>query len=164
MPYVPGDNWCICDLSGIQVLQSQTVKTWDGLRVKKEYWYPRHPQLDVRGIPDHMEVVDGRPEQPATYTDSVYGTGDIVLASPSGLLFQVVVSNAGTVSTVSAVWQFGVPTVTLDSYTLTVTDGGVLTPVASSLTGPTYWQVVSPNGLVWNLTITGGVVTAALAG
>ena len=163
MPYVPGDNWCICDLSGIKVLQSQTVKTWDGLRVKKEYWYPRHPQLDIKGVPDHMEVIDGRPEQPDHYVDTTYGSGDIVLASPSNLLFRVVVSNGGVVGTMAAPWQFGVSVVTLAGYTLSVTDLGAVTVAVSNLAGPAYWQITSPNGKVWNLTVTGGVVTAALA-
>lgn len=60
MPYVPGDNWIICDISGRKVLMSQSKKTWDGLRVHPDYWYPRHPQLDVKAVPDDQKVVDGR--------------------------------------------------------------------------------------------------------
>jgi hypothetical protein len=60
MTYKPGDNWIICDLSGRKVLMSKSRKTWDGLRVHPDYWYPRHPQLDVRGRTDKQNVVDGR--------------------------------------------------------------------------------------------------------
>ncbi len=64
MTYKPGDNWIICDISGRRCLMSRSKKTWDGLRVHPDYWYPRHPQLDVKGRPDRPGVVDGRPEGP----------------------------------------------------------------------------------------------------
>ena len=63
MSYTPGDNWCICDISGKKVLQSQTRKTWDGYRVHPDFWYPKHPQLSLRGIPERSTVRDGRPRQ-----------------------------------------------------------------------------------------------------
>lgn len=67
MVYRPGDNWIICDISGRRCLMSQSKKTWDGLRVHPDYWYPRHPQLDVKGRPDRPGVVDGRPEGPERF-------------------------------------------------------------------------------------------------
>ena len=60
MSYKPGDNWIICDISGRKVLMSKSKKTWDGLRVHPDYWYPRHPQLDVKSRLDSQVVVDGR--------------------------------------------------------------------------------------------------------
>src|SRR5574343_865046 len=78
--YKPGDNYCICDLTGKKVLMSQTRKTWDGLRVWKGVWYPRHPQLDIRAIPDHMAVPDARPRTVDTYAPC-YGLGAFCLRS-----------------------------------------------------------------------------------
>jgi hypothetical protein len=60
--YIPGDPWCICDLCGFRYRMSQTLKTWDGLRVCRADWYPKHPQLDVRGVKDVQAVIDGRSE------------------------------------------------------------------------------------------------------
>jgi hypothetical protein len=72
MGSIPGDVWVICDLSGKKVRMSETKKTWDGLRVYAPLWYPRHPLLDVRGIPDKMAVSDPRPRPDEIY---VCGSG-----------------------------------------------------------------------------------------
>jgi hypothetical protein len=40
---------------------SETKKTWDGLRVHAPLWYPKHPQLSIKGIKDNQIVADARP-------------------------------------------------------------------------------------------------------
>src|SRR5512135_3122922 len=104
--YRPGDNLCICDISGITMYQSESVKTWDGLRVHPDYWYPRHPQLDVRGVPEtSMRVIDGRPEQPWKFAYTDYGSAPLILASPNNTIYKVVINNMGVVSTVEQPYQ-----------------------------------------------------------
>ena len=93
--YIPGDPWVICDLSGKQIRMSRSVKTWDGLRVDPDYWYPKHPQLFVKGVPDHMEVQDARPRPAEIFIYPITGTGPWTLGSSDGSIWTVVVSNAG---------------------------------------------------------------------
>ncbi len=73
MPFIGGDPWVICDLSGMKVRMSQTRKTWDGLRVYSPFWYPRHPQLDLRTIPDNPAVQDARSDPTPIFVDSSGG-------------------------------------------------------------------------------------------
>ena len=61
--YIAGDPWCICDRTGFKVRMSDTRKEWNGLRVWKKAWEPRHPQDLVRSVPDRQVVKDARPEQ-----------------------------------------------------------------------------------------------------
>lgn len=68
--YRPGDNWVICDLSGLKVRRSDTVKQWNGLIVKRDWAEPRNPQDFVRGIHDQQTVPNPRPEPT---TDSISG-------------------------------------------------------------------------------------------
>lgn len=70
MAFEPVNPWVICDLSGKKVRMSETRKTWDGLRVWAPFWYPKHPQLSLRAIPDRMAVKDARP-RPADLWASV---------------------------------------------------------------------------------------------
>lgn len=60
--YKSGDNLVICDRTGRKVYASQTRKEWNGLRVLKTFWEPRHPQDFVRGRADRQAVADPRPE------------------------------------------------------------------------------------------------------
>jgi hypothetical protein len=57
-----GEHLVVCDRSGRTVLASETRKEWNGLRVYKDYWEPRHPQEFVRGRKDDQLVKDARPE------------------------------------------------------------------------------------------------------
>ena len=43
--------------------------TWDGLRVHKDFWEPRHPQDFVRSRPDDQSVRDARPEGEDQFSD-----------------------------------------------------------------------------------------------
>lgn len=86
--WIPGDPWCICDLCGFRYRMSQTLKTWDGYRVCQKDWYPRHPQLDVRGVKDVQAVIDGRSEPPDVFINgNVWdaATGTIVAGDVTGL-------------------------------------------------------------------------------
>ena len=71
--YIPGDYNVICDRTGYKVKASKTRKEWNGLRVRRESWEPRHPQDKIRGVPDHQAVPDPRPWQ----TDRFLDTGDV---------------------------------------------------------------------------------------
>lgn len=75
MTYIPGDPWVICDRTGFKVRRSQTKVTWDGLRVWKKYWWPRHPQDFVRALPERQTVRDARPEP----TDYDLATNEITV-------------------------------------------------------------------------------------
>ena len=69
--YRSGDHLVVCDRSGRTVYASETRKEWNGLRVHKDYWEPRHPQEFVRGRRDDQLVRDARPE---TAPESQLGT------------------------------------------------------------------------------------------
>ncbi len=60
-----GDFRVICDLSGFKCWASETVKTWNGLRVLRRFAgeeTSRHPQEFVRAVRDDQTVKDARPE------------------------------------------------------------------------------------------------------
>lgn len=76
MVYVDGDVWVLCDRTGMKVRMSQTRKEWNGLRVRKESWEPRHPQDFVRGVPDDQRVADARPESADTFLTTNQVTRD----------------------------------------------------------------------------------------
>ena len=61
------DPWVICDRSGFKVRMSETVKEWTGLRVAQRFADKRHPQDQVRAVPDRQGVPDARPEPPDAY-------------------------------------------------------------------------------------------------
>lgn len=67
--YKPGDHYVICDVCGFKMRASETSKRWDGLRVCKADWEPRHPQDFVRGKQDRQAVRNARPEPPDTFLE-----------------------------------------------------------------------------------------------
>jgi hypothetical protein len=72
----PGDWLCICDLSGFKCWASETVQTWNGLRVHRRFVgseTQRHPQELVRGRPDNQAAPWARPEP----TDVFLSPGDV---------------------------------------------------------------------------------------
>lgn len=164
MVYRPGDNWVICDFTGQKVLMSETVKTWDGYRVKRDWFYPRHPQLDVKGIPElSMRVIDGRPEQEWQFAYPSYGSGPLVAASPNGTIYQITVSNAGAVGTIQQPFQPYANPAIVNGFQLEVSNTGVITTEAvEGDQGPPAWVIVSPNGTVWELKVPSGVPTATV--
>jgi hypothetical protein len=154
MPYKPGDNWIICDISGIKLLQSESVKTWDGLRVHPRYWYPRHPQLDVRGIPDFQNVIDGRPEQPDHFIEPPYGPGSFCLISPNGTTYVIYVDDDGAILVRPGIWGSPVDHLDLGNYDITVDDDGALHVVTELATpGVGWWDMSSLNDYPYRVTI-----------
>lgn len=79
--YVRGDPWAICDICGLKFRMSQTRKTWDGLRVCVPDWYPKHPQLMVRGRRDRQAVSDARPESTEIFIDDGSGVNNLCTAA-----------------------------------------------------------------------------------
>ena len=78
MSYIAGDPWVYCDMSGFKVRMSNTVKTWNGLRVARRFAGEetrRHPQENIRGVKDVQTVKDGRPEP----TDVFVDPGDVTV-------------------------------------------------------------------------------------
>lgn len=75
--YRPGDHWIICDVCGFKTRASDSRKRWDGLRVCKPDWEPRHPQDFVRGNRDRQTVPDARPEP----TDTFLNENDVTASS-----------------------------------------------------------------------------------
>lgn len=71
-----GDYWVICDRTGFKVPASETRKEWNGLRVHKSVWEPRHPQDFVRGKADRQQVPDPRPEGEDTFLSTNEVTRD----------------------------------------------------------------------------------------
>lgn len=60
--YRHGDFNVICDRTGFKVKASDTRIEWNGLRVRKESYEPRHPQDFVRGRRDDQSVDNPRSE------------------------------------------------------------------------------------------------------
>ena len=72
--YLRKGSWnVICDFSGFKCKVEDTRKMWNGLRVRKDFWEPRHPQDKLRMYEDNQRVPDPRPENP----DVFVGVGDI---------------------------------------------------------------------------------------
>lgn len=64
MAYIPGDNYCICDVCGGKFHVSQTKRRYDGALVCEPDFELRHPLDYMRGIPDHPAAAISNPEQP----------------------------------------------------------------------------------------------------
>lgn len=62
-----GDYWVICDRSGFKVPASETKKEWNGLRVWRKFYEPRHPQDLLRGKKDDQTVPEPRTEAPDVF-------------------------------------------------------------------------------------------------
>jgi hypothetical protein len=149
--YIPNDPWAICDISGIKVRMSQTRKTWDGYRVWIPYWYPKHPQLSVRGIPDHMEVYDARPRPEDVFLP--FYPGAIYLRSPNGTNFIVYVDDDGTLFVVPGVFPNTSLYYNLEMWRITVDDDGALHVNASLTHGAAFWNLLSPNYISYTVTV-----------
>ena len=154
MTHVPGDNWIICDLSGKKVLMSQSRKTWDGLRVHPAFWYPRHPQLDLRAIPDHMAVIDGRSRQVDIFAIVPYGIGSFCLVSPDGTDYVVWVDDDGAVVVTEGLWGTPRPIFHIGQYDITVDNDGALHVVNGDIVrNVTPWKLYSVAGVGYNISI-----------
>ncbi len=162
MPYRPGDNYCICDLSGKKVLMSETVKTWDGLRVYRPFWYPKHPQLSLRAIPDRMAVQDGRSRPLDQTQECGYGWAPIFLQSPNLTVWELTFADDGTIIVGPGQWQPYVPDIIINSYILGITDDGTLTvtPSTADAGASGYYIKSYPSGNLFILMVeTDGTIT-----
>ena len=54
--YRPGDWNMICDVCGFKIKASESMHRWDGFRVCKKDWEPRHP-LDFIKVPVEKQGV-----------------------------------------------------------------------------------------------------------
>lgn len=70
-----GDYRVIADCCGFKKWASETRMQWDGMRVCKKHWEPRHPQDFVRAVPDYQSVPNPRPEA----ADSFLSPGDVTV-------------------------------------------------------------------------------------
>lgn len=65
--YKHGDYNVICDQCGFKYKGSETAMQWDGLRVCKKCYDPRHPLDFVPARIDKQSVPNPRPEQPDVF-------------------------------------------------------------------------------------------------
>lgn len=66
----------ICDRCGFKLDAGQTRMEWQGLRVCKSCWEPRHPQDFVRGRVDKQRVPNPRPDPTPIYLTTNEITSD----------------------------------------------------------------------------------------
>lgn len=78
-----GSHNAICDRCGFKYKAEQIKKEWNGLRVCKECWEPRHPQEFVRGRKDDSSVDWTRSEGADVETDTS-GWADTKTDVPEG--------------------------------------------------------------------------------
>lgn len=70
--YRPGGAWGICQRCGFKFRLSELSLEWTGLRVCKDDWDPRPPQLDPPKIyPEGLPRTDASPEPPDTFVGTV---------------------------------------------------------------------------------------------
>jgi len=83
--YVPGEYNVICHRCGGKYKSSQVRFEWTGLRVcfgpnTRECWDPKHPQLDIRGIPDIQSLPWTRKEPAETSSGACSAEGLLGIA------------------------------------------------------------------------------------
>jgi len=75
--YKPGDNWCICPVTGLRTRASKMQRRWDGEIVSEEAWEIRHPQEFVRPKADKQSAPITAPEP----DDVFIGTNEVTPGS-----------------------------------------------------------------------------------
>jgi hypothetical protein len=68
--YIPGDNYIICDVTGLKVRVSQSRRRWDNALTIKSQCEPRHPQEFVRPKGDKIAADISRPRQAYNFLDT----------------------------------------------------------------------------------------------
>lgn len=61
-----GDYLMVSDFSGRAYYASEMRKTWEGFWVHRSEWEPKHPQLDVAGLPREARLHVIRPRASVT--------------------------------------------------------------------------------------------------
>ena len=72
--YVAGDYKVRCDVSGLTVMNSKTMITWDNKKVAVSEWDPKHPQLILHPRQDKISVDNPRPT-PELDSELPFGEG-----------------------------------------------------------------------------------------
>lgn len=72
--YVSGDWWIICDVCSQKVKASKTRERWDGFRVCKGCWEPRHSLDFIRARNDRISVPFSRPQPADQFASTSYVT------------------------------------------------------------------------------------------
>jgi len=107
--------------------------TWDNLFVCRECWTPKHPQYEVRGVPEDQTVPVARPDVKATMGTTTVKTGASKNATTLELASVTGIADRDPIGIIlddgSAHWTFsdGTPagtTVTLGSYLPYMTASG----------------------------------------
>jgi hypothetical protein len=125
-------------------------------------WYPKHPQLSVRGIPEHQQVFDSRLRRADVYQTPTYGFGCFCLTSPDGTDYTFFIDNVGTLGSTAATWGTAQKTFYLGGYALTTDDSGNIVATATSKSCVSSWKMVSVVDLEYALTMVAGSPSAAL--
>lgn len=69
MTFRSGDYSAVCDRCGFGFYASELRKEWTGLRVCRECFDYKHPQLNVRGVADKIRPPWTRPEPPDVFVE-----------------------------------------------------------------------------------------------
>lgn len=62
-----GDYKAICDRCAFQFKASELQEEWDGLKVCRQCWDPKHPQEMIHPIADQNKLPWTRPEDPDVF-------------------------------------------------------------------------------------------------
>lgn len=81
---VKGDWNSICEVCGFKYKASQLKERWDGLRVCKEDWEPRHPSDLIKGPIGPESTVPWTSPEPTADTVDVTFTGSSTTDLPGG--------------------------------------------------------------------------------
>lgn len=79
-----GDYNAICEVCGFKFKASQLKDRWDGLKVCKEDWEPRHPQDMIKGPIGTESTVPWTSPEPTDVEVDVTFTGGTSTALPGG--------------------------------------------------------------------------------
>ena len=68
--YKPGDNYVICDVTGLKIHASKARRRWDGAVVMSSQLEQRHTQEFVKGIKENPKTIFSRPRQENNFLDT----------------------------------------------------------------------------------------------
>lgn len=68
---IPGMHNVIDDIDGRKIRSDKARKDWRGLVMSAENWSPKHPQLDLRGREEKINVTPTRVRPPDKFVTSV---------------------------------------------------------------------------------------------
>ena len=78
--YTSGDWWIICDSCGRKIKASESLQRWDGFRVCREDWEPRHSMDFIRARADKQAVPFMRPRTTDEFISVTYvDTGNNII-------------------------------------------------------------------------------------